>query len=225
VSPARAARAGVLAIALAAAVTACTSSGSAPARPPASSTTPAPASSPAGLTSSTIAPASSSTTSASALASPSKPASPTITPHAPPAAPATSGPANGPAPVKTSPSTCTSVSVRVVPGGAAQGTEIAALQFTNTGTVRCRLGGFATVVLLRKGKPIGTPSQPSTTRAVTMTLQPGDIAESLLHDYSTCSAALSDSIRVTVPGERTAAGRPLQLRACTLRVDPLGPPS
>ncbi len=59
-----------------------------------------------------------------------------------------------------SPSTCTKVTVRVISGGAAPGTEIAALQFTNAGTRSCALGSFRTVRLLLKGELIGTPSQP-----------------------------------------------------------------
>lgn len=137
----------------------------------------------------------------------------------------TTAPAPAPSAPPVSPSTCRSVGVRVIEGGAERGAEIAALQFTNTGSTSCRLGGFPAVTLLINGQPVGTPSQPSTTTPKTLTLQPGDTVESLLRDFSSCQAPLSDAARVTVPGETTTAVRPIQLRVCTLRVGPLGPPA
>jgi hypothetical protein len=117
------------------------------------------------------------------------------------------------------------VTVRVIRGSASVGQEIAALQFTNEGTTTCTLVGFPTVTLLRKGNLIGDPSQPSTPGATSKrTLAPGEIAESVLHDYSSCNAPLSDSLRVQVPGSTTIAIRPAELRGCILRVDRLGPP-
>lgn len=126
-------------------------------------------------------------------------------------------------------STCTSISVRVLPGGAEHGQEIAGLQFTNTGTRRCTLYGYPTATLLRDGQQIGQPSQPSTTAPSSRTLAPGEVAESLLHNYTqTCQAPLSDAIRVRVPGTTMSVIRPLpsymQLRACILRVDKLSAP-
>jgi hypothetical protein len=122
-------------------------------------------------------------------------------------------------------STCTSLTVRVIRGSASLGQEIAALQFTNEGTTSCTLFGFPTVTLLRNGNAVGNPSQPSTVGANSQrTLAPGDIAESVLHDYSSCNAPLSDSMRVQVPGSSTIAIRPAVMRGCILRVDKLGPP-
>lgn len=122
-------------------------------------------------------------------------------------------------------STCTSLTVRVIRGSASLGQEIAALQFTNDGTTSCTLYGFPTVTLLRNGNVVGNPSQPSTVGTTSQrTLAPGDIAESVLHDYSSCNAPLSDSLRVQVPGSSTIAIRPAVMRACILRVDKLGPP-
>jgi hypothetical protein len=80
------------------------------------------------------------------------------------------------------------------------------------------------VTLLRKGQPFGFPSQPAQSVPHSITLRPGETAESQLHDYTNCQAPLSDSAKVTVPGTTQAAIRPIQLRGCTLRVDPLGPP-
>ncbi|HEV7205720.1 MAG TPA: DUF4232 domain-containing protein [Jatrophihabitans sp.] len=153
------------------------------------------------------------------------PVPPTTTSAAPSTTAASStAPATAAAP-PVSPSTCRSVGVRVIQGGAERGAEIAALQFTNTGTSSCRLGGFPTVTLMLGGQAVGSPSQPNGSTPRTLTLQPGDTVESLMRDFSTCQAPLSDSARVTVPGETTTAVRPIQLRACTLRVGPLGPPA
>ncbi|MDT4947617.1 MAG: hypothetical protein QOJ37_212, partial [Pseudonocardiales bacterium] len=150
---------------------------------------------------------------------------PTVSTPAPVTSTSTSTPA--PTPTKTpsptatspvSPTTCTNVSVRVIRGGAERGREIAALQYTNDGSASCDIGGFPTVTLLLHGAAIGARSQPSGRAAKTLTVKPSETVESLLSDYSTCQAPLSDNVRVTVPGKSTAVVRPIQLRACTLRV-------
>jgi hypothetical protein len=157
---------------------------------------------------------------------------PTV-PTVAPSTPASSTPAQStttkPSPPASSAaprSTCTSVSVRVIRGSASLGQEIAALQFTNDGTRACVLVGFPIVTLLRKGQQLGNPSLPSSPGSVSKrTLAPGDTAESVLHDYTqTCNSALSDSLRVQVPGSSITAIRPAELRGCILRVDKLGPP-
>jgi Protein of unknown function (DUF4232) len=142
-------------------------------------------------------------------------------------APSTSASSSGAAP-PTKPaqlkSTCTSITVRVIRGSASAGQELAALQFVNAGPRSCTLVGFPDVSLLLKGRTVGRPSQPATNGTSTRTLAPGDIAESLLHDYTSCQAPLSDNLRVVVPGSTITAVRPAQLRACVLRVARLGPP-
>jgi hypothetical protein len=152
-------------------------------------------------------------------------------------APATSAPASTPASASGSgtdgtgsaspKTTCTDLSIRVLPGGASPGQEIAAVQFTNAGSSACELVGYPTVQLLLHGNQIGTKSQPSTPGTVSSRrLAPGETAESLVHDYTqTCQAPLSDTVRVVVPGTTHIYLRPgLQLRACVLRVDKLGAP-
>jgi hypothetical protein len=114
--------------------------------------------------------------------------------------------------------------VRVIRGSAIPGQEIAALQFVNSGHASCVLVGYPSVTLLRKGKAIGHPSQPSSSRRSMRALRPGEVAESLLRDYSSCNAPLSDNVRVTVPGTSKSAVRPAELRACTVRIDRLGAP-
>ena len=155
---------------------------------------------------------------------------------APPSSVAASTPVSTPAPTSPKPppsrtttaaarSTCTSVSVRTIQAGASPGQEIESLQFTNSGTSTCVLNGFPVVTLLRNGAQIGQASQPSTQGSSSLSLAPGEVAESVLHDYTqTCQAPLSDELRVTVPGMNTTAIRPAQMRACILRVDRLGPP-
>ncbi|MFN2562425.1 MAG: DUF4232 domain-containing protein [Jatrophihabitans sp.] len=193
------------ALALLAAVTACTTSGH-----------------PSAAVSSS--PAAPSTPASSAPPSPVSSAAPTSAP--PSTSPATSTSAPAPAVSSAAPhSTCTTVTVRVISGSASLGQEIAALQFTNAGTKTCVLAGFPTVTLLRNGQPIGHPSQPSSPTTSKRTLAPGDVAESVLHDYTqTCNAPLSDSVRVGVPGSTSTAIRPAVMRGCILRVDKLGPP-
>jgi Protein of unknown function (DUF4232) len=159
---------------------------------------------------------------------------PSLTNGPPLTTPASSPPTTTAAPTTATPaaasstaphSTCTNITVRVIPGSASLGQEIAALQFTNEGTKSCVLVGFPAVTLLRKGQVIGSASQPSSLGTSKLTLAAGDVAESILHDYTqTCNAPLSDSVRVRVPGSTTTAIRPTILRACILRVDKLGPP-
>jgi hypothetical protein len=101
------------------------------------------------------------------------------------------------------------------------------VQFTNEGSTPCRLVGYPSVQLFLNSQQIGSRSQPSTPGSLSSReLQPGDVAESLVHDYTqTCQAPLSDTVRVVVPGSRQTYLRPgLQLRACLLRVDKLGAP-
>jgi len=73
---------------------------------------------------------------------------------------------------------------------------------------------------------IGSPSQPGGPYpGRSVQVSPGQTVQSLLRDYSTCQAPLSDNARVTVPGSTITAVRPADLRACTLRVSQLGKPS
>jgi hypothetical protein len=116
--------------------------------------------------------------------------------------------------------------VRVLPGGASFGEQIAGLQFVNESHATCTLVGYPTVTLLLNGQVIGRPSEPASPARSARTLRPGQVAESLLHDYTqTCQAPLSDSVRVQVPGTHKTIIRPgMQLRACVLRIDRLTAP-
>lgn len=168
------------------------------------------------VTSSTPAPSPSpSSTSATPTASPS----PTTTAASSPVA-------AGPPPFTT---TCTDLMVMVIKGGAIRGAEIAAMQFTNTGSTTCTITGTPTAHLLRGGTRIGSASSPNGDAARPFTLQPGDVGESLLRDFSTCNAPLSDKLRLRLPARDGTPGRtvtePITLRACSLRVAPVGPPA
>lgn len=162
----------------------------------------------------------------STAAVPSAPSLPSTSSSPPaPATRTTTNTSAGNPPPTAARSTCTSLTIRVIRGSASAGRELAALQFTNDGSTPCLLIGYPTVTLLLNGRPIGTPSEPSSRASSSRTLAPGDTAESMLFDYTSCQAPLSDQIRVGVPGSPKAAVRPGQLRACLLRVDKLGAPA
>jgi hypothetical protein len=81
------------------------------------------------------------------------------------------------------------------------------------------------VTLLRGGRVLGRPAEPATNATSVRSLAPGETAESLLHDYVlNCQAPLSDQIKVVAPGVSAQLTRPMQLRACVLRVDALAAP-
>lgn len=180
-------------------------------------------------------------TPATSAPAPSTPATSSSPPTVTPTRPTPTATSSTPAPTSQTPrssatsspptftTTCAKLTTRVIPGGAVRGAEIAALQYVNDGPAPCRVSGFPTVTLIRKGKKVGTPSQPNGRPAKTIMLQAGEVAESLLRDFSTCNAPLADHARVTVPGrtpsDTTTVVRPVRLRACLLRVDPLGPPA
>lgn len=173
-----------------------------------------------------------------AVSVPSSPAPTTSIPFTPPptASPtahrspthraASSAPVATTSPSVVERSTCTQVSVRVIPGGAISGREFAALQFTNDGSGQCVLVGYPTVTLLRAGKPIARPSEPAGYSTSRRELAPGATAESKLFDYTqNCQAPLSDGVRVVVPGTTITYHRPqFVMRGCILRVDALGAP-
>lgn len=200
----------------------CTSSGrTASTSPPPPSTSVAPPSTipPSTPPATSIAPTTTAPRSTAATTSAAASSTPTSTTPTVPTVPATQ-------PFTTD---CTQLSVRVIPGGAVRGAEIAGIQYVNNGPRPCRITGYPTAQLLLGGKAIGVRSTPLPGRATPYTVAPGDIAESLMQDFSTCNAPLSDSVRLTMPSlaGRTPAPvvRPARLRACELRTPPVGAPS
>ena len=120
------------------------------------------------------------------------------------------------------------LTVRVLPGGAAQGVEIAAATFTNSSNAPCSLSGYPTVTLLLAGQVRLSASPALGSTPTPVTLAPGKQAQALIEDTSSCNAPLSDTISVVAPNQpagATAYQRPFQLRLCTVHVDPVAPAS
>lgn len=115
------------------------------------------------------------------------------------------------------------LTVRVLPGGAIRGHEIAAVTVTNSGTRPCVVWGFPKVHLERGGKLLGAAAVPTGT-AHDLTLAPGDQAQALITDASTCNAPLSDTVVATLPESTQTVSRPMEMRGCSLQIAALGPP-
>jgi Protein of unknown function (DUF4232) len=114
--------------------------------------------------------------------------------------------------------------VHVLRGGAVPGSEIALIIVTNNGAATCTLAGFPTVSLLLNGRQLGQPSSPSNAPVHPVTLKSGGQANSQITDHSSCQAAVSDTVRVSLPGVAGGAvDQALQMRGCTLVVDPVSP--
>ncbi len=216
----RPARVAVLAgsLATAAFVAGCTSVGPAPTGDPGPATT-RPATAAASSSTAAAAPGSATPSSSGAPVTSVEAGSAASTTSAAPAPAASAA-----APVTVPRSTCTALTIRVLRGSAAPGYEFAALQFENTGTTRCTLYGYPTVSLLSGGHRIGSTSTPNGTQPSAYVLNPGQVAESRLQDYSSCQAPLSDRIRVVAPRSSSQLVRPIQLRACRLKVSRLDAP-
>jgi hypothetical protein len=162
--------------------------------------------------------------------------SPAATPTTSPAPRSSDSSTVSPAPVATPPAVprladpcpAAALTVRLLPGGAAQGIEYAAVSITNSGTAACNLRGYPAVVLRNASGGVLTTAGPlpgSTARVVR--LAPGQEAQAQVQDHSTCQAPLSSSVAVAAPapsaGAATTSTRPLnQLRACTVYVAPVG---
>jgi hypothetical protein len=168
----------------------------------------------------------------SAVESAAPSGTPSITDSAPPATSSTavatrSGPAatHPVTPPALPRDTCLldQLSVRVIPGGAVPGREIAAITFTNTSGVACSMVGFPGVSLRLAGKLVGSPAARSSIPIKTVHLAPNGQAQAVVSDFSTCQAPLSDTVRVYPPNLTQYVDRPFQLRACRLQVDPVTP--
>ena len=132
------------------------------------------------------------------------------------------------APHLADPCPAAALTVRLLPGGAAQGIEYAAVSITNSGAAACNLRGYPTLELRDAQGGVLTTAGPlpgSTARVIR--LAPGQEAQAQVQDHSTCQAPLSSSVAVAAPapsaGAATTNARPLnQLRACTVYVAPVG---
>lgn len=129
------------------------------------------------------------------------------------------------------PCPASALAIRLLPGGAAQGVEYAAVSITNTGAVACNLRGYPSVQLRDgSGRQLVAAKPLPGSAARLVRLAPGQAAQAQVQDHSTCQAPLSSSVAVAAPPPSKAAAatsdRPLnQLRACTVYVAPVGPAS
>lgn len=106
-------------------------------------------------------------------------------------------------------------------GGAYQGREIAGVLFTNSSSTACSVSGYPFAQLRYQGRPLGKPASdnPGTVRLIV--LRPGRSAQSQLTAVSTCQAPESDHVRVVAPHTGTAKTVTVELRGCSLSIDPL----
>jgi hypothetical protein len=128
-----------------------------------------------------------------------------------------------PKPTPTGPLECTSeqLKTRALRGSAAAGQEFALITFTNTSPLTCTMVGFPGVSLRLHNALLGKAAQRSATPPKTVTLKPGQQAESTLTDFSSCQAPVSDTVRVYAPDQRPFVDLPLVLRGCRVVVDPV----
>jgi hypothetical protein len=108
-----------------------------------------------------------------------------------------------------------------VRGGASQGVETAGVVFTNTSAATCTMRGYPFAQLRHQTKPLGKPASDNPGTVRTIVLRPGRSAQSLLRAVSTCQAPVSDHARVVAPGTSEPKPIAVQLRGCSLSIDPL----
>ena len=108
-----------------------------------------------------------------------------------------------------------------MPGGASQGVETAGVVFTNVSQATCSVAGYPFAQLRYQGKPLGKPASDNPGTVRTITLRPGRSAQSLLRAVSTCQAPVSDHAQVKVPGTSAPKLITVELRGCSLSIDPL----
>ncbi|HYU66188.1 MAG TPA: DUF4232 domain-containing protein [Jatrophihabitantaceae bacterium] len=121
------------------------------------------------------------------------------------------------------PPTCLAKNVRVdvLPGSGAAGRQFASISFANTGPATCAMSGAPQVTLLRAGTVLGKPAVASAKPAQVVLLAPGKAADTTLTGFSTCNAKNSDAVRIAPPGQPQTVDMPLELRGCSLQVDPV----
>jgi Protein of unknown function (DUF4232) len=145
------------------------------------------------------------------------PTAPSRGPASPPAASSSAArKASGPPPCPNG-----AVAVTATREGALPGEELAQLRFTNRSPHACTLTGFPGVALLASGHPIGKPALRSRQRTVALTLRPDGTVTAQLRDATQCSAPMSDDIAVYPPNQTVQQRVALQLRGCSLTIDPV----
>ncbi len=104
-------------------------------------------------------------------------------------------------------------------GSGALGQQFATIVLTNTGQISCWLVGYPAVRLRAKGTYLGAPAAPARSNRPVLKLAPVSRAEARLHGPTTCNAALSDTVRISAPGQSTFTDVALVMRGCALIID------
>lgn len=96
--------------------------------------------------------------------------------------------------------------------------QYATISVSNHGAVGCWLLGYAQVVLVANGAPIGRPATTAGTAQPAVFLTAGHGATASLQGPSNCSAGVSDHVRVSPPGGTSHTDIALPMRACALTI-------
>jgi hypothetical protein len=118
---------------------------------------------------------------------------------------------------------CTSSNLKIAAlrGSASAGQEFALLTFTNTGAATCTMFGFPGVSLRLGSAMVGKAAERSAKKPTTVSLKRGARAESVISDFSSCQAPVSEKVRVYAPNQVAFVDLPLALRACRVIVEPV----
>jgi hypothetical protein len=81
--------------------------------------------------------------------------------------------------------------------------------------------GYPAAQLRHNGADLGQPATQNHGTVRTITLKPGGQAQVQLTAVTTCQAPISDHVRITVPGATSSTDVALELRGCSLSVDPI----
>ena len=108
-----------------------------------------------------------------------------------------------------------------VRGGAFQGQEVAGLLYTNNSSTACTLRGYPFAQLHYRGKALGKPAKHNPGAVRTIVVRPGKSAQVQLTAITTCQAPISDQVVEVAPDTHEARSVPMQLRGCSLSVDPI----
>lgn len=93
--------------------------------------------------------------------------------------------------------------------------------FTNSSSTTCSISGYPFAQLRYRGQPLGHPASNNPGTVRTIVLPPGKAAQSQLTAVTTCQAPESDHVRVVAPHTGKPKTVTIELRGCSLSVDPL----
>ena len=108
-----------------------------------------------------------------------------------------------------------------VRGGAFQGQEIAGLLYTNNSSTACTMRGYPFAQLHYRGNALGKPAKDDPGAVRTILVRPGKSAQAQLAAVTTSQAPISDHVVEVAPDTNEARSVPMQLRGCSLSVDPI----